>query len=61
MARSSYVQEVMNHSALIAHDNPCSAFHDARASQLEDDQLSVRRLIAGQYWQSNTRNEEAPW
>ncbi len=60
MARSSYVQEVMNHSALIAHDKSGVLLSMTREqANWKTINFSVRRLIAGQYWQSNTRNEEA--
>ena len=56
----SYVQEVLNHSIPVAQDKSGVLISITRAqANWGTINFSVRRLIAGQYWQSNTRNEEA--
>lgn len=60
MSGSSYAREVLHHSSGAAQDKGgvlISITRDqARWSTID---FSIRRLIAGQYWQSYTRNEEA--
>jgi len=58
MARS-YVQEVLNHSSPVATDKSGILISITREqAKWGTINFSVRRLMAGQYWQSNTRNEE---
>lgn len=58
MARS-YVQEVLNHSVPVAPDKSGVLISITRKEAKWDTiNISVRRLIAGQYWQSATRDEE---
>lgn len=60
MAGSSYAQEVLTHAAKVARDKSGVLVSVTRAQAHWDTiNFSVRRLIAGQYWQSDTRNEEA--
>jgi 5-deoxy-glucuronate isomerase len=55
----SYVQEVLNHSSPVAADKSGILISMTREqAKWETINLSVRRLMAGQYWQSNTRDEE---
>ncbi len=55
----SYVREVLNHSFPVAADKAGVLISITRAeANWETINFSVRRLIAGQYWQSDTRNEE---
>ncbi|PYY12733.1 MAG: 5-deoxy-glucuronate isomerase [Acidobacteria bacterium] len=56
----SYRQEVLNHSIPVAPDKSGVLISITREqANWETINFSVRRLMAGQYWQSNTRNEEA--
>jgi 5-deoxy-glucuronate isomerase len=56
----SYAQEVLIHAAKVARDKSGVLVSVTRAQAHWDTiNFSVRRLIAGQYWQSDTRNEEA--
>lgn len=60
MTRSAYAQEVLIHPAKVAHDKSGVLVAVTRAqAHWETINFSVRRLIAGQYWQSHTREEEA--
>jgi 5-deoxy-glucuronate isomerase len=60
MAELSYVQEVLNHSAAIAPTKGGTLVSITREqANWSTINFSVRRLIAGQYWQSNTKNNEA--
>ena len=60
MAGSAYAQEVLIHPAKVALDKSGVLVSVTRAqAHWETINFSVRRLIAGQYWQSDTRNEEA--
>lgn len=55
----SYVQEVLNHSAPVAPDKSGVLISITRQEAKWDTiNFSVRRLIAGQYWQSSAREEE---
>jgi 5-deoxy-glucuronate isomerase len=59
MAERSYSQEVLNHSAVIAPTKGGTLVSVTREeANWKTINFSVRRLIAGQYWQSNTKNEE---
>jgi 5-deoxy-glucuronate isomerase len=56
----SYVQEVLNHLVPVAPDKSGVLIAITRDEAKWDTiNFSVRRLIAGQYWQSATRDEEA--
>src|SRR3989441_11440660 len=56
----SYVQEVLNHSVPVTqHKSGVMISITREQANWKTINFSVRRLIAGQYWQSNTRNEEA--
>lgn len=56
----SYVREVLNHSALVPGDKSGVLISITRArANWQTLNFCVRRLMAGQYWQSHTRNEEA--
>lgn len=60
MTGSAYAQEVLIHPAKVAHDKSGVLVAVTRAqAHWETINFSVRRLIAGQYWQSHTREEEA--
>lgn len=60
MAGSAYAQEVLIHPAKVALDKSGVLVSVTRAqAHWETINFSVRRLIAGQCWQSDTRNEEA--
>jgi 5-deoxy-glucuronate isomerase len=59
MTRSSYAQEVLNHSVLIEKNKSGVLLSVTREqANWKTINFSVRRLISGQYWQSNTRDEE---
>ena len=56
----SYVQEVLNHSVPVTqHKSGVMISITREQANWKTINFSVRRLMAGQYWQSNTRNEEA--
>ena len=60
MAFSSYVQEVLNHAATIPAGKAGVLVSVTREQARWDTiNFSARRLVAGQYWQSNTKHEEA--
>ncbi len=60
MAGTSYVREVLIHSVAVAQDKSGVLVSVTREqANWKTISFSVRRLIKGQYWQSNTRNEEA--
>lgn len=60
MAETSYAQEVLIHPAPIAPGKSGVLVSVTRErANWKTINFSVRRLIAGQYWQSDTRNEEA--
>ena len=60
MASSPYAQEVLSHSAGVARDKAGVLVSVTREqANWKTINFSVRRLIAGQYWQSHTRDEEA--
>ncbi|MFZ0639118.1 MAG: 5-deoxy-glucuronate isomerase [Candidatus Acidiferrales bacterium] len=60
MPETSYAQEVMIHSAPVAQDKSGVLVSVTRERAKWDTiNFSVRRSVAGQYWQSNTRDEEA--
>jgi 5-deoxy-glucuronate isomerase len=60
MAGTSYAQEVLIHSAAVAQGKSgVLASVTPEQANWKTINFSVRRLIAGQYLQSNTRNEEA--
>jgi len=60
MAGSSYVQEVLTHASKVAPGKSAVLVSVTRTQARWDTiNFSVRRLIAGQYWQSDTRDEEA--
>ena len=59
MTGASYVQEVLIHQAKVAKGKSGVLVSVTREqANWETINFSVRRLIEGQYWQSNTRNEE---
>lgn len=60
MAGSAYAQEVLIHPRKVASDKSGVLVSVTRAqAHWETINFSVHRLIAGQYWQSDTRDEEA--
>lgn len=60
MAQAHYEQEVLIHSAPVAQDKAGILVSVTRErAKWETINFSVRRLIAGQYWQSDTRDQEA--
>ncbi|MHB8524635.1 MAG: 5-deoxy-glucuronate isomerase [Candidatus Acidiferrales bacterium] len=60
MVGTSYAQEVLIHSSAVAGDKSGVLVSVTREqANWKTINFSVRRLIAGQYWQSNTANEEA--
>jgi len=60
MAGTSYAQEVLIHSSSAAPDKAGVLLSLTREqASWKTINFSVRRLISGQYWQSDTRNEEA--
>ena len=60
MTGSAYAQEVLIHPAKVAPDKSGVLVSVTRAqAHWETINFSARRLIAGQYWQSHTREEEA--
>jgi len=60
MAGSSYAQEVLTHASKVAPGKSGALLSVTRTQARWDTiNFSVRRLIAGQYWQSDTRDEEA--
>src|SRR5690242_141036 len=60
MAGSSYAQEVLRHPFNVAPDKSGVLLSVTREQAgWKSINFSVRRLIAGQYWQSHTRDEEA--
>ena len=60
MALSAYAQEVLKHSADIAQEKSGVLVSVTREqANWKTISFSTRRLIEGQYWQSNTKNEEA--
>ena len=60
MARTHYEEEVLIHSPPVAHDKSGVLVSVTREqANWKTINFSVRRLIAGQYWQSNTRDQEA--
>lgn len=60
MTGRSYAQEVLIHSAVVAQDKSGVLVSVTREqANWKTINLSVRRLMAGQYRQSNTGNEEA--
>lgn len=60
MAASFYAQEVLRHSADVAVDKFGVLLSVTREqANWKTINFSVRRLLAGQYWQSHTRDEEA--
>lgn len=60
MAGSSYAQEVLIHATKVATDKSGVLVSVTRMQAGWDTiNFSVRRLIGGQYWQSDTRDEEA--
>jgi 5-deoxy-glucuronate isomerase len=60
MAATSYAQEVLIHSAAVAQDKSgVLVFVTREQANWKTIDFSVHRLIAGQYRQSNTENEEA--
>lgn len=60
MAGSSYAQEVLRHPFNVAADKGGVLLSITREQAgWKSINFSVRRLIAGQYWQSHTRDEEA--
>jgi 5-deoxy-glucuronate isomerase len=60
MAGTSYAQEVLIHSSSTAPDKGGVLLSLTREqASWKTINFSVRRLISGQYWQSDTRNEEA--
>ncbi len=60
MSGSSYAQEVLNHSIPVPRDKSGVLVSVTREQAgWKTINFAVRRLIAGQYWQSHTRNEEA--
>ena len=60
MTGSAYAQEVLIHPTKVAPDKSGVLVSVTRAqAHWETINFSVRRLIAGQYWQSDTREEEA--
>jgi len=60
MTGTSYAQEVLIHRNVVA-PGKSGVMVDVTREQAKWNTInfSVRRLIAGQYWQSHTRNEEA--
>jgi 5-deoxy-glucuronate isomerase len=59
MAGTSYAQEVLIHSGALAQEKSGVLVSVTREqANWKTINFSVRRLIKGQYWQSNTRNEE---
>jgi len=60
MAGTSYAQEVLIHSSSTAPDKAGVLLSLTREqASWKTINFSVRRLISGHYWQSDTRNEEA--
>ncbi|HEV2615000.1 MAG TPA: 5-deoxy-glucuronate isomerase [Candidatus Acidoferrales bacterium] len=60
MPDASYAQDVLIHEAPVAQDKSGVLVSVTRErAKWNTINLSVRRLLAGQYWQSNTRDEEA--
>ena len=60
MAEIPYAQEVLLHPAPVARDKSGALVSLTRErANWNTIGFSARRLIAGQYWQSDTRNEEA--
>ena len=60
MAGSSYAQEVLRHPFSVALDKGGVLLSVTREQAgWKSINFSVRRLIAGQFWQSHTRDEEA--
>jgi 5-deoxy-glucuronate isomerase len=60
MGGSSYAQEVLIHASKVAPSKSGALVSVTRTQARWDTiNFSVRRLIAGQYWQSDTRDEEA--
>ena len=60
MAQAHYEEEVLIHSAPVAQEKSGVLVSVTRErAKWETINFSVRRLIAGQYWQSSTRDEEA--
>jgi 5-deoxy-glucuronate isomerase len=60
MAATSYAQEVLIRQAAVAADKSGVLVSVTRErAHWNTINFSVRRLIAGQYWQSDTRDEEA--
>jgi 5-deoxy-glucuronate isomerase len=60
MPETSYAQEVLIHPAPVAQDKSGVLVSVTRErAKWGTIEFSVRRLLAGQYWQSNTRGEEA--
>jgi len=59
MTEQAYLQEVLNHSTAIAATKGGKLVSVTREqANWKTIDFSVRRLIAGQYWQSHTGNEE---
>jgi 5-deoxy-glucuronate isomerase len=59
MTRRSYAEEVLNHSSEIAPGKGGILVSVTREqANWKTINFSVRRLIAGQYWQNNTKNQE---
>jgi len=60
MTEASYAREVLIHPNVVAPEKS-GVMVDVTREQAKWNTInfSVRRLIAGQYWQSHTRNEEA--
>jgi len=60
MPETSYAQEVLIHQALVTQDKSGVLVSVTRErAKWSTINFSVRRLLAGQYWQSNTRDDEA--
>lgn len=60
MSGSSYIEEVLNHSVPVARGKSGVLVSVTREqANWKTINFSVRRLMAGQYWQSHTRDEEA--
>src|SRR6202041_3523976 len=60
VAQTNYQTEVLIHSAPVAQDKSGVLVSVTRErAKWETINFSVRRLSAGQYWQSNTRDQEA--
>ncbi|MFZ0618541.1 MAG: 5-deoxy-glucuronate isomerase, partial [Candidatus Acidiferrales bacterium] len=60
MPETSYVQEVLIHPTPVPRDKSGVLVSVTRErAKWRTINFSVRRLLAGQYWQSDTRDEEA--